>query len=188
MIDYIKLQEAGSDWSYNSKWGDQMEDAIVNWLGKSVPKSYRILDAGCGEGRGLAALRLNGFTNLTGIDITKEKVRSTLSKGIPAICSDIKNLPFKNDSFDVCFSSHTLEHTTSIKEAILSILKVSKILFYIVPINETKEFVKINNPSHVSPINHPIEFINIVKLLNVTHKYTRVVRLCSELWGTIERN
>lgn len=185
--EYVDLQVSGSDWSYGSKWGDQMEDSIINWFSLDLKLDSRILDAGCGEGRGLIALRDRGFINLTGVDLSEEKLSRAREKNLNVLFTDIHNLPFKDNSFNYCFSSHTLEHMINIKKAISSLLRVSNKLYYIVPIFETIEFVKLNNPSHINPINNPKEFIKHLDELGVKHQEKIHHRLCPELWGIVER-
>ncbi len=48
--EYKKLQIEGSDWSYGSRWGDQMEEAIIKFGQSIADKNSRLLDIGCGEG------------------------------------------------------------------------------------------------------------------------------------------
>jgi SAM-dependent methyltransferase len=188
MLNYLKIQENGSDWSFGSGWGDQMETAILEWFGKSInDKTAKLLDAGCGEGRGVLALKNAGFQNVIGIDITYSKLVAARTRELNIVKTNIQNIPFKDNSFNFCFCSHTLEHMESIKDAIISLMRVTTRLFYIIPIFENKEFVKENNPSHVSPINNPNEFIMIVDNLNLNHKYEIKHRLGPELHGIISK-
>jgi ubiquinone/menaquinone biosynthesis C-methylase UbiE len=69
---------------------------------KNVPKEARILDVGCGYGRTLHELYLSGFTNLTGIDISKKMIDKG-TKLYPKLTLkkyDGFKFPFENNSFD----------------------------------------------------------------------------------------
>ena len=157
--NYVKLQEKGSDWSYGSHWGDQMEDAITSWFAKEVEKDAHILDLGCGEGRGVKALTDMGFSNVSGVDITVAKVNKGIGYGLNIFPDDMHTLKTVPDKkYDYIFTSHTLEHALSLEEVVRTLLRITKKkIYFIIPIHETKEFVEKNNPSHTSFINDPKE-------------------------------
>jgi ubiquinone/menaquinone biosynthesis C-methylase UbiE len=64
-----------------------------------------ILDAGCGSSKILGA-----FPQAVGLDINLKKLRFNLSLGNPLCRADIKNLCFKNESFDCLICSEVIEH------------------------------------------------------------------------------
>lgn len=186
--EYIKLQQEGSDWSFGSRWGDQMEEAITGWFAADIAdKTSPILDAACGEGRGLLALKNLGFSDVTGVDLATDKLDKAKERGLNVFYADMHELPFEDNKFEYCFSSHTLEHMHDLKKAITELLRVSKKLYYIIPVYETEEFVKNNNPSHVHPINNPKEFIKILTDLGLRHNSYIKHRMSTELWGVIEK-
>ncbi len=87
-------------------------------------KSAKILDIGCGLGQMLARLRDDGYTELTGIDISNESINE---------CKRIKLNVFKiNDisdfvtetKFDFIIMSHVLEHLE--KNKVISTLSFIK--------------------------------------------------------------
>jgi len=184
--DYLQLQIDGSGWSYGSDWGDLMESAILEWFGAQISdKNTKILDFGCGEGRGVLALKNAGFNNVVGLDLNEEKTRVGRSKGLDLICGNLKDI--QNLCFDYVFTSHTLEHLPNIADGIDDLVKVCNgFIYYIVPIRETKEFVMLHNPSHMSFINDPKEFLDILDAKKLEHVSKEVDRLCSELWGIIK--
>lgn len=184
--DYVELQLDGSGMSHGTVWGDLMESAISEWFARDiVDKSARILDFGCGEGRGLAALRKLGFTNVVGLDLNPTKVKLCRDAGFNAWCGDL--LSIAHERFDYIFTSHTLEHTVSMRESLylLSILAIRRV-YYIVPVRETREFVAKYNPSHVSFIDDPKDFVQLVECYSLRHSCVELTRLCPELWGVIE--
>ena len=183
---YLQLQIEGSGWSFGSDWGDLMESAVAEWFAPAIPsKDMAVLDFGCGEGRGVLALNNLGFKNVVGLDLNKEKTDKGKSKGLNLICGNFNDV--KGMQFDYIFTSHTLEHLPDIGSGIDSLVSLCKgFIFYIIPIRETREFVMQHNPSHVSPINDPSEFTNILDDKKLVHKSNEVHRLCPELWGIIK--
>lgn len=185
--EYVELQQKGSDWSYGSKWGDQMENAILEWFAKEIPLDAKILDAGCGEGRGVKSLLNAGFKNVSGVDITPEKVEAGKSNGLNLFLGDLHTLENISDKeYDYVFCSHTLEHMMDLPKAISNLVRITKHkIFYIVPIHETKEFVALHNPSHTSVIGDASEFYSVLDKLNLNHKHWEMKRMSDELWGII---
>jgi ubiquinone/menaquinone biosynthesis C-methylase UbiE len=184
---YIALQEAGSDWSYGSAWGDQMVSAIEDWFCSIAPQKSRVLDVGCGEGRGVEVLRAHGYGAI-GVDISLEKLMRGRKRGLPLIRDDIHKLSrLPTKSFDYSFASHCLEHTIDIKEALASVLRVTrKQVLYIIPIHESRQFAAAVNPAHTHPIDDPLEFLEILNSLGLRHTFKEVRRLSDELWGIID--
>lgn len=76
-------------------------------------KQPRILDAGCGTGVHLQALKQAGFDLLTGVDASRtglEKTREKLGSDAQLVCADIRSLPFAPQSFDIVLFSFVLQH------------------------------------------------------------------------------
>ena len=189
--DYINLQISNSDWSYGSGWGDQMQDAVINWMEKDINnKQSSILDVGCGQGRGVKSLTDIGYENVQGIDISPQKLERGKLKNLKLHQYDINkiNQYFNKQSFDFIYSFHTLQHVYDIKQVIKHIMNIVKYKFYfIIPIRQTLQFIQQFNPSHVSPINDPNEFIDILKSLNLKFNCFQKTRLCNQLWGLITK-
>ena len=110
-------------------------DALISEKNKSV------LDIGCGIGNYLEELHKKGH-KITGIDIaenmlktSKERIKKYIQ--IPPLCrTDIENLPFPNNHFDVVFCVGVLEYLESdVKalEQISRVLKPNGILFLTLP-------------------------------------------------------
>ena len=69
--------------------------------------SLKILDLGCGEGLVGAALQANGFTNVTGLDLSASMLTGAEKRGcyVDLQKADLlKPLPFVDDSIDVIVS------------------------------------------------------------------------------------
>ncbi len=185
--NYIKLQEEGSDWSYNSSWGNQMAKALEGWFHPGKDLNDSVLDVGCGEGRGVRTLLDLGHKNVSGIDLTQAKVDKGASEGLNLICGDVHTNILGHKSVDYIFTSHTLEHMYDLPLVLKNLIDATrKQIWFIIPIRETKDFVARHNPSHVWPINDPKEFTGILDSLGVEYSdLWETHRLCSELFGVI---
>jgi cyclopropane fatty-acyl-phospholipid synthase-like methyltransferase len=97
---------------------------IINNLPAS--KEAVILDIGCGLGQMLNQLKLKGYNNLLGVDISNESIEACVKLGINVeliddVISYSKNTKTK---FDFIVMSHVLEHIE--KEKIIDTLKAIK--------------------------------------------------------------
>lgn len=182
---YKKLQEDGSSWSFENDWGDQMEAAITSYL-KDVPKNSNILDLGCGEGRGLLALREFGFNNLFGLDISMPKVQKAQSAGLNVKEGDFHSLgELFTRSFDYIFCSHAIEHSLSPELVIADCLRISKNGLFITPI-DGKEQPPLGESPHTHNFYNDEHWIDLFDSVAISFKvnYTHVpkMRIGREIW------
>lgn len=113
---YQELQSIGGD-----RPTDMNEGCMQFALDNIDPKAKTLLDVGCG--RGYWANRVASQTNLkvTGCDVLENvPIDGDYVQG------DIENLPFKDNSFDIVFSSHTIEHVRNLPKAISELKRVAK--------------------------------------------------------------
>lgn len=100
-------------------------EAVEEFIRERAPG--RFLDVGCGTGYAMAQARRLGF-NVTGIDPeagrygVQDKSVSDISRFI--INGVAEKLPFKNDSFDVVYSSNAIEHFNDPDAGIAEIARV----------------------------------------------------------------
>lgn len=90
----------------------------------------KILDMGCGEGTRLNAvtLKAHGKTQAVGVDnneVAIEMARKQYPK-INFIKSDLAELPFKDDNFDLIFSAFVFEHLENPEGALIEARRVLK--------------------------------------------------------------
>lgn len=78
-----------------------------------------ILDIGCGYGTILYGLRNFGFTNIVGIDVSKEAVMYCREQGLNVIEQDILSYQGE-DRYDFVIMSHVIEHLP--KEKVIPVL------------------------------------------------------------------
>lgn len=78
----------------------------------TLPKEIRILEVGCNTGMQLACLQSMGFTSLYGIELQDYAVQKAkeYTEGINIIQGSAFDIPFKDQFFDVVFTSGVLIH------------------------------------------------------------------------------
>jgi ubiquinone/menaquinone biosynthesis C-methylase UbiE len=82
----------------------------LEWLGAlALPRSARVLDVCCGMGEALRILHDEGFTDLSGSDITIDEglAREPWAK---LAAGDACQLPYASGSFDAVICMHSLHH------------------------------------------------------------------------------
>lgn len=84
----------------------------LEYLQKEAVKAKKILDVGCGEGTKLDSLT-NKKQNTVGIDISRYAINLAKKKypHIKFVYTSNEKLPFKNQEFDLVYSTFVLEHT-----------------------------------------------------------------------------
>ena len=99
---------------------------LPKYLKKRLPadKSAAILDIGCGFGQLISALTKEGFTDVEGVDISKEAIESCTSRQLNVVgVSDITDFCLNAvRKYDFIIMSHVLEHIE--KPAIIETLKL----------------------------------------------------------------
>ena len=182
--EYVQLQLSGSGFSFGSKWGDQMEEAILLYL-QNADKSSKILDIGCGEGRGLLALRNIGFTNLCGIDISPEKIARLKSHNIEGYVLDFHNLDqIEAESYDYIFCSHAIEHSLKPDVVIANCLRISNKGLFIVPIDDSPQ-PEIGKSPHTHNFSTILSWTNLFdSICKCTRNHEVKERLGQEVWTT----
>lgn len=100
-------------------------DRLPCWIDE-VPRTARVLDAGCAEGHWLEALRRVGFNNLTGVDLSAQLLEIAMVRlGTAArlIQADLRawlsEVP--DASYDLIFLHDVLEHLP--REATIPVLR-----------------------------------------------------------------
>lgn len=92
--------------------GTEMERSSKVYLRTLVPSDQEcsVLDVGCGTG--LNASHLKGMGHkVTGVDLSPVAIEKFKAAGFDGeVCDVIEGLPFKDDTFDIVFSSEVIEH------------------------------------------------------------------------------
>jgi SAM-dependent methyltransferase len=112
-----QLGTPGARMVIENRWR-MFERAIRTWIdgqgGRVAP--LRLLDAGCGDGNNLAALRtivakLERAATIVGVDYnTLRLARARDRAQVPALKADLSRLPFPAGGFDIILCNHVIEH------------------------------------------------------------------------------
>jgi ubiquinone/menaquinone biosynthesis C-methylase UbiE len=97
-----------------------------------------ILDIPCSLGTDFWGFQQDGIAiAYLGIDISPKFVELALSKHIPVLQGDIKHIPCKDSSFEVCYVRHILEHMPYYEDAFDELIRVARsevlVIFFIRP-------------------------------------------------------
>jgi ubiquinone/menaquinone biosynthesis C-methylase UbiE len=103
--------------SYPKHKRRDLELELMLQLGKIKP-NLNILDVGCGAAYQCAVLRDRGY-NVTCVDIVDNATYTYLDR----LC-DCCHLPFEDNSFDIIYSSHLLEHIKDKNQALREMVRV----------------------------------------------------------------
>lgn len=96
---------------------------------KDLDPAKPILDAGCGNGKNMCYLSMNGFENVTGCDFSTSLVDICKSKSLNVIEANILSLPFEDNSFENVINVAVLHHLSTKEnriQAIKELLRVTK--------------------------------------------------------------
>ena len=100
-----------------------------------IEKNNRVLDVGCNDGSLMDFLKKNKNVDIRGIEISKEKVQTCISKGLTVIEGDaeldLKQFPDK--SFDYVVLGQTLQAFINPEIVIKELLRVGKKAIVTIP-------------------------------------------------------
>ena len=102
---------AGVDQEYRDKFNLPRTEMNDRFLG-SLDKEIKILEVGCNIGLQLEILGNMGFHNLHGIDLQERAIAQIYARdlGIKAMPGTAFDIPFRDDYFDLVFTSGVLIH------------------------------------------------------------------------------
>jgi 2-polyprenyl-3-methyl-5-hydroxy-6-metoxy-1,4-benzoquinol methylase len=104
---------------------DPAKSKLPGFLGQELPTtSVRVLDLGCGTGDLLALLKVNGYANCDGVDVSSDAVAACRERGLDVRRIDeIEQIQpvTQADRYDIVIMSHVLEHIE--KDRIIPVLK-----------------------------------------------------------------
>lgn len=129
-IDIDKITEIVEKNTYEKLWKTSyIPSKVAIPMGELIAKGchrkdIKMLDMGCGNGTTVNSLREKGF-NCYGLDLTIAGVKGDKQYFVE---SNILNMPYPDDYFDLTFSTDMLEHlpTEWVEKAIREIFRVTK--------------------------------------------------------------
>ena len=94
---------------YKQQYGISRSKLNTLFLGR-LNHSIKILEVGANIGNQLLCLQELGFTNLYGIELQRYAIEQSKAKNICLIQGSAFNIPFKDNQFDLVFTSGLLIH------------------------------------------------------------------------------
>lgn len=127
--EYIKRNIKDIDSLYAYNFGKTRTKLNNEFIGE-FDKHIKILEVGSNIGLQLNLLQKSGFKNLYGIEINEEaiEISKEMTKNIYIIKGSAFDVPFRDNYFDLVFTSGVLIHIApeDIKDAINEVYRVSK--------------------------------------------------------------
>lgn len=77
----------------------------------NLDNSKKILDIGCGQGYGMQKFSELGCTDVSGVTLSKEDADGARDRGFSVVEEDMSFQSADNDTYDVLFARHSLEHS-----------------------------------------------------------------------------
>lgn len=148
-----------------SWWDNNVEKGVFKrWVkGKNAPtrkmvrehilsKGYtNVLDVGAGMCEDyFAFIEAGGMVHYSAVDITDMFIEQAQHTGIHIYKTDAGNLPFEDNSFDIAYCRHVIEHMPYYEDALNEMIRVSRsevIVTFFLPMEDT-EVIKKNNELH----------------------------------------
>jgi SAM-dependent methyltransferase len=94
-------------------------------LAGQLAPGRRVLDAASGEGYGSGVLKAAGADTVTGVDIDPKCVDHARGRhDAEFVVSDVAELPFEDDSFDLVVSFETIEHVADARRVLAEFRRV----------------------------------------------------------------
>jgi ubiquinone/menaquinone biosynthesis C-methylase UbiE len=181
--EYYNSQKNDAGTSYGV-WHDQMINAFTEFV-IDKPKDSRIVDIGCYRGHGLLHLKNLGYSNLFGIDLIKENVEYFMSRGIGGYELDMHDMSIIPDKFfDLCFMSHSIEHSIDPVKVLKEVIRISKKGLIIFPLEPNS--VSIVNPPHYYTFNNKQSVVDVVSKCFSSYKLEEKQREGLEIWCLFE--
>lgn len=93
-----------------------------------IPREFKILDIGCGDGLDLKIFKQLGYKDLTGLDNSEELIGLAKQsvEGVTFVVGSADETPFADNSFDVVYVNTSIHHLTDFKKFLLEIKRILK--------------------------------------------------------------
>jgi O-antigen biosynthesis protein len=144
-----------------------------------LASSRRVLDAACGEGYGTALLSV-GARSATGVDVDERTVEHARSRhpGPDFVAGDVRELPFRDDSFDLAVCFETIEHVPDPERVLAELRRVMAADALLLVSTPNKHQYLVENEFHEREFFHE-EFVALLEA-----RFERVDVLLQHNWLT----
>jgi SAM-dependent methyltransferase len=108
-------------------------------------KNLEVLDVGARDGYGVQCLTKYGYNKVLGIELIDEYAKFAQTKNRPVIEDDWMESKIADESFDIIFSRHCIEHcrdTDTFLSQCARVLRHNGILFLVFPREDSERFWK----------------------------------------------
>lgn len=126
-------------WWDNNLTNNNMFNTFLGWVGDSSAESkvffrnylkdkdYKnIVDVGCGPATEYFGFKQDNINiEYTGVDSSEFLFNYNKNRDIPMIHAEAHRIPVDNDSFEISFSRHVLEHQPSFKPVLDELIRIS---------------------------------------------------------------
>lgn len=162
---------------------DRCKQAITECM-KDWDAGCKVLDSGSGDGYTMDIIRDNGF-NVSGIDIDPARVKTAISFGHEDVQSgDMTELPWPDNTFDIVYNRHALEHVITPEEVLREFLRVLKVgghLSLIVPIVDNSDFRR-RHP-HLIPDLEYVKWLLEKNRFEIVKIEVKEIKWGNEIWA-----
>ena len=122
--------------------GDAQTESRVKFRRHLRDKGYtNMLDAACGLCIDYWGIQQDKISiDYTGVDVTEKLVTANCARGINVVNGSIEKIPFPDNTFEITYGRHILEHLEGYKKALSELIRCAKketlITFFLNPTNE----------------------------------------------------
>lgn len=132
---------------------DHLTSLAVNYLIVPVRSAVKsVLDVGCGQGVALKHFADLGF-DAVGISLSDEDIRECRGKGYSVAKQDMNFMDFEDESFDLIWCRHCIEHSPMPMITLLELERVAKEGGYCYLEVPQDDSVHIDNRNHYSVLS-----------------------------------
>lgn len=146
---------------------------IIKRILKKYPKDSKVLELGCSGGILIKELNEGGFTNVYGLDISKEAIGTARERGVKNVkVADAVKTGYKDKEFDIIIASDILEHIEDENKAVKEwkrLLKPNGTLIVFVP-----AFMSLW--SKHDEINHHFRRYTNKQLVNIFSEHFKIMK------------
>ena len=115
------------------EWHSKMTEQLIGQLLAKVPFES-VLDVGCGEGIAAAHFVRHGKRYM-GTTVSDQDAAALRAKGLPdPVYAEMSNLPFADNSFDLLYARHVLEHALALPITLLEFRRIAPVCAVVTPI------------------------------------------------------